>query len=119
MQITMKFLKLIVYTKYILALPYFLYVSYLVLDCVIKNKDLGGRSIFSLSDLFVYTLPWSIFISIFIESKMDVNDYSSYSMYIKISGILYFIAIIINTVILFFIGKWIHKGILTILSVVT
>lgn len=103
---------------YILALPYFVYLSYLLTNSI-KDKGLGGglfSSGFSSGfGVFIYTLPWSLLFVDPIKHQMNVyKNYTSFSLdhpliYISILGIFYFIAIILNTAILYFVGKGIHK----------
>jgi hypothetical protein len=98
---------------YILALPYFIFVTYLLAGSI-KDKGLGGGIFSSGVSVFVYTLPWSLLIDLLNNHMEAYKNYTSFSLehpliYISILGILYFIAIVLNTAILFLAGKGFNK----------
>jgi len=112
------FTKLSALLGYILAMPYFVYIFCYWMVSVLKG-ELGGGLFSSGFTVFVFTLPWSFLIEPIgkaMESRSAGTeaelwqDSTSFSLehpflYVFILAGLYLIAILINTGLLFLLGK--------------
>jgi hypothetical protein len=106
-------MKFFSFLKYIMSLPYLIF-GLSGLANSIKDGGLGGGLFSSGFGVFIWTLPWSLQIETLNDKMSAYVNYTSFSLdhpitYISMLGIMYFFALCLNTVILFFIGKGIYK----------
>ncbi len=109
-------LSVLSFAGYLFAIPYFLFSTYW-LATSLRDGGLGGGLWEPGIVVTVITLPVSLVI-LPIQGMMEKGVGAATSLrvtplaYYSVLGILYFIAIVINTLILFYAGKGLYKLVL-------